>query len=81
MSTISALAAAGKRAATRARLRYLVSRIHRLGERPLFELICEIDAGADLVPRLEAYAALDADFIRALDGNHLPGLRAIRGGR
>lgn len=42
------------------RLRYLADCISVLGPRALFELLCEIDAGADLVPRLEAYAARPA---------------------
>jgi hypothetical protein len=30
----------------RERLRHLARRIHRLGERPLFELLAELDAGS-----------------------------------
>jgi hypothetical protein len=47
-----------------ARLRHLASRIHALGERPLFELLRQLDAGTDLHPTLEAYARLPAEFIR-----------------
>jgi hypothetical protein len=55
------------------RLRRLARQIHTLGERPLFELFRELNAGADLHPTLEIYARIAhlADFIRAQDGDHL----------
>ncbi len=56
----------------RARLRHLARRIHRLGERPLYELFVELDAGADLEERLERYGRLDPDFIKAFGGDALP---------
>jgi hypothetical protein len=65
-----------------ARLRLLTRQIYRLGERPLYELFRELDAGAPLQPRLEAYARLEplADFIAALDGDQLPPpARLVRG--
>jgi hypothetical protein len=64
-----------------ARLAYLARQIHRLGERPLFELFRELEAGAPLLPRLEAYARLDATFIKDLGGDRLTPLRSIAGGR
>jgi hypothetical protein len=57
------------------RLACLARKIHRLGERPLFELFVELAAGALLVKRLEVYARLDPDFIAALGGDRLPPLR------
>jgi hypothetical protein len=53
---------------------HLTRKIYRLGERPLFELFRELDAGAPLIPCLEAYARLErfADFITANDGDRLP---------
>jgi hypothetical protein len=65
----------------RDRLRHLARQIHRLGERPLFELFRELDAGAPLWPRLEVYATLPADFIAAWGGDTLPGPRLASGGR
>ena len=64
-----------------ARLRYLAGRIHALGERPLFELLRELDGGADLHPTLEAYARLPAEFIAAHGGDRLIPLRAVDGGQ
>jgi hypothetical protein len=60
-----------------ARLRYLAGRIHSLGERPLIELLRQLDAGTDLHPTLEAYARLPAEFVAAYGGDRLPPLRAI----
>jgi hypothetical protein len=59
-----------------ARLRYLVAKIHRLGPRPLFELLREVDAGSDLLRTLERYAKLEplTDFIVHLNGDRLPAL-------
>ena len=66
------------------RLRLLAKQMHSLGERPLFEYLAEIIAGADPVARLEAYARVAslADFIAVNGGNKLPGCpRLINGGR
>jgi hypothetical protein len=65
------------------RLRLLAARLHSLGERPLFEYLAEIIAGADPVMRLEAYARLSplAEFIAANDGARLAPPRLIGGGR
>lgn len=68
---------------TDARLRFLAGRIHGLGSGPLYHLLRELVDGADLVPRLEAYGRLAplASFIASLDGDRLPGLRVMNGGR
>ena len=68
-------------AAPRERLAYLARKIHRLGERPLFELFVELAAGAPLVKRLEVYARPDPDFVAALGGDRLPPLRSVTGER
>jgi hypothetical protein len=70
-------------AITDARLRLPAGRIHGLGPRPLFHLLRELVDGADPGPRLEAYGRLAplASFIAALDGDRLPGLRVVNGGR
>jgi hypothetical protein len=60
-----------------ARLRYLAGRIHALGPRPLYELLRQLDAGAELHPTLEAYARLPAKFIAAHGGDRLMPLRAV----
>jgi hypothetical protein len=65
----------------RERLRYLAGRLHRLGPRPLFEFLSEIERGAPLIERLERYAALDSDFIRAHGGDRLPPARLVGGRR
>jgi len=54
------------------RLRHLARRLHQLGERPLFELLAEVDRGAPLGPRLERYAQLHADVVNALGADRLP---------
>jgi hypothetical protein len=83
MPTIVARRIAGKACVDPARLRRLAAEIHTLGERALYELFRELAAGADLVERLERYAALSplVSFIRQLDGDQLHGPRVIRGGR
>ena len=60
-----------------ARLRHLAGRIHALGERPLYELFRQLDAGADLHPTLEAYASLPAEFIAACGGDRLMPLHVV----
>ena len=71
----------GATALPRERLRFLAVRLHRLGPRPLFEFLAEIERGAPLIERLERYAALDGDFIRALNGDRLPSTRIVSGRR
>jgi hypothetical protein len=60
---------------TSLRLRQLASRIHRLGERPFFELLAEVVAGSSdpAVPmrRIEAYAAINGDVLRAYGGDRI----------
>lgn len=65
----------------RERLACLARKIHGLGERPLYELFCELDAGANLHERLERYAALEplGGFIAVLDGARLPPARLVKG--
>ena len=67
----------------RARLRQLARRIHTLGPRPLYELLVELDDGAELWPTLEAYGRLErfAGFIGEHGGDRLPGPRVVDGGR
>jgi len=68
---------------TEARLRYLAAQIHRLGERPLFELFREVEAGSDLIQTLERYAKLEPliEFISDLGGHRLPPSARLVGGR
>ena len=54
------------------RLQYLAARLHVLGPRPIYELLRELAAGADLFNRLEVCARLDADILRALGADVLP---------
>jgi hypothetical protein len=54
------------------RLRCLAPRLHPLGEGPLYHLLCDLAAGAPLLPTLESYAALPADLIAAYGGDKLP---------
>ena len=63
----------------RERLRCLAEDIHSLGPRPLFELLVELDADAQLGPALERYAKLHglAHFIAACDGDRLPKPRRV----
>jgi hypothetical protein len=65
------------------RLRSLAPRIHALGVGPLFHLLRDLAAGADLLPTAERYACLDcvAAFIEANHGDRLPApLMVIEGG-
>ncbi len=55
-----------------ARLRRLARNIHRLGERPLYELSRELSTEADLRERLERYAELDPGLVANLGGHDLP---------
>ena len=67
----------------RERLARLARKIHRLGERPLFELFRELATGANLHECLERYAALAplTGLIQSLSGDRLPRPRVIRGRR
>jgi hypothetical protein len=66
----------------RARLRYLVPRVHRFGEAPLYHLFADLAGGADLWDTLEECAALAplADFIAANGGDRFQSPFAIKGG-
>lgn len=64
------------------RLKYLASRIHELGPRPLYELLSELSDGADLGTVLERYASLAplAGFIAQHGGDRLsPPARLVGG--
>lgn len=63
------------------RLRYLAPRVHRLGEAPLFHLLRELAAGAEVLPTVERYARLPADLIHAYHGDRLPPALAVIRGR
>jgi hypothetical protein len=56
------------------RLQYMANRIHKLGPRPLYELLRELAQGADLAAALERYARLEplTGFIVHLNGDQLP---------
>jgi hypothetical protein len=66
-----------------ARLQYLASRIHKLGPRPLFELLRELASCADLMFVLERYARIAplAGFITHLNADLLPPPARLVGGR
>jgi len=64
-----------------------VERLHRLGARPLFELLQQLDRdhdlGGDLDRQLERYARLDPDLLREIGADRfapMP-LRVVGGGR
>ena len=56
------------------RLRHLARSIYPMGPRPLFEMLLELDRGADLHATLERYATISryASFIRDMGGDRLP---------
>jgi hypothetical protein len=56
----------------RDRIRRLGAHLYRLGPRPIVELLLEIDAGADVVERLESYSRLDASICKYLGADRLP---------
>jgi hypothetical protein len=65
-------------ATRRLRRQYLAQRVHTLGARVLFQLIDELDRhhglGDDLDQRLERYAAVDPELLRALGADTFPAL-------
>jgi hypothetical protein len=63
------------------RLKYLATRLHDLGPKPLWHFLQDIERGASLRPTLEAYAALPADFIREHGGDQFAEPFLIEGGR
>jgi hypothetical protein len=54
------------------RLRFLAGQIHKLGERPLYELLCELSTSSAALDRFEAYAAIDPDILDQFGGHALP---------
>jgi hypothetical protein len=66
----------------RERLACLAQKIHPLGERPLYELFVELDAGRELGSLLERYARLDryAGFIQTLNGDRQRSPQIVAGG-
>ncbi len=69
-------------AADRTRLQFLIRQLHRLGERPLYHYLNEVERGYPLREHLERYAQLDPDVIAELGGSHFgPTVFAIEGGR
>jgi hypothetical protein len=55
-----------------ARFRRLTERLHRLGPRPVGELLLEVANGRDLIEALEEYARLDPALVRRLDARDWP---------
>jgi len=68
---------------TDARIAHLAKRIHALGERPLYEMLRELDAGSEVEAVVERYAQLAplGEFIRQLDGDRLQPAARVVGGR
>jgi hypothetical protein len=58
-------------ARNRMRRQRLVEHLHRLGPSPLGHFIREVEAsaGIDVTARLERYAQIDPEFVRALNGH------------
>lgn len=72
----------------RLQLQRMVAAVHALGPRAVFELLDEIgrhhDIANDIDRRLERYAALDRNMLRAVGGDRFapwPSLRVVAGGR
>jgi hypothetical protein len=68
----------------RRRRQRLVEHLHRLGPSPLGHFIREVEVatGADVTARLERYAEIDPEFVRAVGGDRFaPALHALEGGR
>jgi hypothetical protein len=63
-----------------ARLQHLAAKVHALGPRPLFEILRELEDGADLMARLERYAMLSPDIVAALGANRMPPRARMIGG-
>jgi hypothetical protein len=65
---------------SRLRRQRLVEHLHRLGPAPLGHFLREIENGASIPDRLEAYAQIDPAFVRALGGDrYAPALRVVGG--
>lgn len=54
------------------RLRHLAGRIHSLGPRPLFEMMCELSGSSSALALFETYAAIDPDVLSRYGGHALP---------
>ena len=54
------------------RLRFVAGQIHKLGERPLYELLCELSNSSAALDRFEAYAAIDPEILNRYGGHALP---------
>jgi len=54
------------------RLRFLAGRIHALGPRPLFEIMCELSGSSTALDRFEAYAAMNSETLNRFGGRELP---------
>ena len=66
--------------AARLRRQLLVLHLHHLGPSPLEHFIREVEVatGADVTARLECYAKIDSEFVRALGGDQFaPPLHVI----
>ena len=63
-----------------ARLKHLAVKVHALGPRPLFELLRELEDGANLMARLERYAMLNPDVVVALGADRMPSRARMIGG-
>jgi hypothetical protein len=68
---------------TAIRLRYLATNLHRLGPRPLYELLAELVQGQPVMPpRLEVYGALDVELIHTIGADQMPPrITILSGGR
>jgi hypothetical protein len=65
---------------TKQRLRAVTPRIRDLGDRPLFELLCELNGlSSSAMARIEVYAALTlhADLIELHGGRDLPPIMRV----
>src|ERR1700730_6318616 len=81
-SRVSTILPYRNQAVDRARRRYLVAKLHALRPAPFAYFLREIEAGANVRITLEEYAALPAEFIRALGGDRLAAsVDMIDGGR
>ena len=73
---LNTISADKSQALARLRRQRQVEQVHRLGARVLFELVDELDRhhglADDLDRRLERYAALDPEVLRALGADRLP---------
>jgi len=69
-----------EQARQRLRRQRLVSHLHRLGPSPLGHFLREVEVAtwADVTARLERYAEIDPEFVRALGGDRFaPSLHCI----